>query len=97
MRTEKVLVEQEVFYSDDGHKCATREEARRRDEDFHKRQNGTRRKCSRCGGTGRIHGRYEKYFDGGMYGDHQYHEHYVSDKCPDCDGKGYQDLKEVWE
>lgn len=94
MRTEKVLVEQEVFYSDDGHKCATREEAQRRDEDFHKRQNGTRRTCSRCGGTGEINRRIEKTFDEIRVEmvDVEY-----SDPCPVCKGKGYQDLKEVWE
>lgn len=94
MRTEKVLVEQEVFYSDDGHKCATREEAQRRDEDFHKRQNGTRRMCSRCGGTGYINRRVEKTFDEILVKmvDVEYF-----DTCPVCKGKGYQDLKEVWE
>ncbi len=96
MRTETRMVKQEVFISDDGHECYSREEAHRRDEDYHKRNAGTRRKCPRCGGTGRINSRWEKYFDGGREGDHQWHEEHTSDRCPDCGGKGYQDKEEVW-
>lgn len=97
MRTETRTVQITVYISDDGHECNSYDEAKRRDEDYNKRKDGTRRKCPRCDGTGRINGHYEKYFDGGMYGDHQYHERWESDKCPDCDGKGYQDKKETWE
>lgn len=97
MRTEERTIKVTVYISDDGHECNSYEEAARRDEDYRKRKDGSRRKCPHCGGTGRVNGHWENNFDGGMYGDHQYHDEYVDEKCKHCDGKGYQDAETVWK
>ena len=50
-----------------------------------------------CKGEKYVNGHYEKYFDGGSMGDHQYHTRWTSDTCPKCKGKGYLEKKVTWE
>ena len=93
MKVEFETVKREVYIAEDGTKFYNHDKCLEYEEDLEKRKNGTRKTCSRCGGRGRINYHTEKYFDGGREGDHQWHESEESDVCPECNGKGYLELK----
>lgn len=84
MRTETrtKTVRYEVYIVSDGKEFETRSSC----ENHEKMLNGTRKKCCRCNGTGRINGRYKTVLDHLHFTEE---EIYVYDECPECGGKGY--------
>ena len=92
-KTRTVVQEYKVYVAKDGKEFTSEEECINHEKFI----DGERITCSICGGKGRINERTERYFDGGMYGDHQYHSRVESDECPRCKGKGYLDKKVTWE
>ena len=94
----KVLVKQKVVdYNVYVAKDGTEFESEQACIDHEKILDGTRKVCPQCGGKRYVNERVEKYFDGGRYGDHQYHSRIESDVCPTCNGKGYLEKKVTWE
>lgn len=96
MRIETELVERKKYIAKDGKVFYDYDACEAYEEDIRKRENGDRKTCPKCHGSGRIDGHYEKIFDGGMYGDHEYHDTYIDKECPECGGKGYLERKTVW-
>lgn len=92
-KTRTVVQEYKVYVAKDGVEFTSQEECINHEKFI----DGERITCSNCGGRGRINERTERYFDGGMYGDHKYHSRVESDTCPICNGKGYLDKKVTWE
>ena len=91
---ERIVVEKyTVYIAKDGKEFICKDDCER----YEKKLNGELKECSRCHGTGKINEHLEQYFDGGMYGDHEYHTYWKSDKCPECNGKGYLEKKVIWK
>ena len=91
--TRQKTVDYDVYIANDGTEFDNEQECIHHD----KINEGTRMTCPRCGGSGYVNYRTETYFDGGMYGDHQYHTRETSDRCEKCKGKGYLEKKVSWE
>lgn len=91
--TRTKTVEYEVYVAKDGQEFSTMDECLHHEMIL----DGERMTCPACCGKGRVNERTEKYFDGGMYGDHEYHTYWTSDECPKCKGKGYLEKKTIWE
>jgi len=87
------LVDYEVYIANDGTEFDNEQECIHHDKIYE----GSRKVCETCGGSGYVNHRTQRYFDGGMYGDHQWHDRETSDECPTCKGKGYLEKKISWE
>lgn len=96
MKVVTETIEVKRWISDDGKKFNSYDECYAYEQHQKELKSGERKVCPRCHGEGRIDGHYEKYFDGGMYGDHQYHEEWTSKECPECGGKGYLKKETRW-
>ena len=92
-RTKTVVQEYNVYIAKDGKEFTSEDECVHHE----KMLDGTRIECPECHGKGRVNERAEQIYDGGLYGDHQYHTRWTSDKCPKCNGKGYLEKKVTWE
>ena len=92
-RQRTVVQDYNVYIAKDGKEFTSESEC----ENHEKIIDGTRKECPECKGTGRVNEHSEQVFDGGLYGDHQYHTYWTSDKCPRCGGKGYLEKVITWE
>lgn len=92
-RQKTVVQDYNVYIAKDGKEFTSEDEC----INYEKIQEGSRMVCPECKGKGRINEHTEQLFDGGMYGDHQYHTYWKSDECPRCKGKGYLDKVIDWK
>lgn len=91
--TREKTVTYDVYVAKDGKEFSSIDEC----IGHEKMLDGERITCPECNGKGRVNERSERVFDGGLYGDHQYHTYWTSDKCEKCNGKGYLEKKITWE
>ena len=93
IRTKQITQTYKVYVAKDGKEFKYEDECKHHEMIL----DGTRIVCPKCNGKGKINEHCERVFDGGLYGDHQYHTYYTSDECPQCKGKGYLEKKVTWE
>ncbi len=92
-RQKTIVQNYNVYIAKDGKEFTSEDEC----INHEKILDGTRVVCPECKGKGRVNEHSEQVFDGGLYGDHQYHTYWTSDECPRCKGKGYLEKKVTWE
>lgn len=82
-------ITEKVFVAIDGKEFLSEQACKEHEEYL----NGTRKKCEKCNGTGRVNRRTEKTFDEMLVKmvDVEY-----SDPCPACQGKGYLKKTTEW-
>lgn len=81
----------EVYKTSDGKEFENKTDAQLHEDKI----KGTKKDCPKCKGSGRINERYEKEWHNTSWvpTEGEYVEVRTSDICPDCNGKGYLELK----
>lgn len=80
-----------VYITKDGREFTNESDAKNHEEKL----NGNRKDCTKCGGKGKVNGRYETRYENASWIPTHCEEKqvWVEDTCTECQGKGYKELK----